>query len=297
MRPVTRSPLLVAAAVVVATTLCLNSDNAILSLSSGVRLARADGPITKEQCLILNPKPTVTSCTAYLPPIVDVYGFLPYDKTPAYMNCVKERCLCTGAATSMDIKTSGFYCNSSGWMESGYTTCNVLVDCFSKFWRCMNSAIYMRYVDSREKLDQAEINIMADIVAHGNRPGEPFDITDVFRSCRLMMCAAAHSRQNCGLVTCLPNYTQCDEYIHPPPLPYTRELCTQGCRAVLLMMALTIAAVSFSACCFFFCPAQVRMSEPLLKEEAPARGPESNSMHSEVDTQERRRWIGDSCTQ
>ncbi|CBZ31891.1 hypothetical protein, unknown function [Leishmania donovani] len=294
MRPVTRSPLLVAT-VVVAATLCLSGDNVILSLPSGVRLARADGPITKEQCFILNPKPTVTSCNAYLPPIVDLYGMLPYDKTPAYTNCVKERCLCTGAATSTAIKTSGFFCNSSGWMESGYTTCNVLVDCFSKFWRCINKALYTRYLEDRGNLDPTEVDLMADMISHGNRPGETFDITDIFRSCRLMMCAAANSRQNCGLVTCLPNYTQCDEYIRPPPLPYTHQLCTQGCRAALLMMALTIAAVSFSVCCFCCCPAQVRISKPVMKE-APAHRLESNSMWSEVEAQDRRHRMGDSCT-
>ncbi|CAJ1017589.1 hypothetical protein IOCL2690_000150900 [Leishmania lindenbergi] len=265
MRTVTRSPLLVAA-VVVATTLCFTNDKSLLSLS-GVWLARADGPITREECYILNPHPTVISCSAYLPPILDLYGVLPYDTTPAYMTCVKERCICTGAATSMNITTSGIYCNSSGWMESGYTTCNVLNDCFAKFWKCMNHALYTRYVNERQSLSTAEVDIMADILSHGSRPSEPFDITDVYRSCRLAMCTAADSRQNCGLVTCLPNYTQCDEYIRPPPQPYMRQRCTQGCRAALLLMALTIAVVSFSMCCCCCCPAPVRITEPLIMVE------------------------------
>ncbi|GET86174.1 hypothetical protein, unknown function [Leishmania tarentolae] len=280
MRPVARSPLLVAA-VVVAATLCLSSDNGFLTFSSGVRLARADGPITKEQCFILNPAPSVTSCTVYMPPITDVYSVLPYDTVPAYKQCVMERCVCTGAITSPDVETNGALCNSTVWMESGYITCNELKDCFAKFWRCINSALYMRYVNERASLSPAEVDIMTDMISHGSRVGEPFDLTDVFRSCRLMMCAAASSRQNCGLITCLPSYTECDEFIVPPPLPYNHQLCTQGCRAVLLMMALTLALVSFSACCFCCCPAQVRISEPLKMEEAPAKKPESNPKSSE----------------
>lgn len=253
MRAVLRSKVVVVA-LVVATSLCLT--------------ARADGPITPAQCYIINPEPVVTSCTAYLPPILDVYGSLPYDTVSAYSDCVKERCVCTGAAVSTDITTSGIYCNSSGWEESGYTTCNVFNHCFVNFWQCMNRALYNRYLGDRADFSTNETDIMADIITHGSRPGEPFEITDAYRSCRLKMCAAANSRQNCGLITCLPNYTQCDEFIRPPPLPYTHQLCTQGCRAVLLMMGLTIAVVACSICCFACCPARVRIGEPVIKEEA-----------------------------
>ncbi|KAG5511301.1 hypothetical protein GH5_07549 [Leishmania sp. Ghana 2012 LV757] len=288
MRAATRSPLFIAA-VVVATALSLTSATG-LSLPSAATPERADGPITVEQCFILNPRPAVTTCNAYLPPIVDLYGLLPYDTTPAYGKCVKERCLCTGAATSMNITTSGIFCNSSGWMESGYTTCNVFDDCFARFWYCINSALYTRFVNSRQSLSSAEVDLLTDITAHGSHPGEPFDITDTYRSCRLIMCAAASSRKNCGLVTCLPNYTQCDEYIHPPPLPYTYQLCTQGCRAVLLMMAMTIAVVAFSTCCFCCCPSQVRIREPVIMELQ--RKLELNSVWSRSDVREGQQRVG-----
>ncbi|KAK7201866.1 hypothetical protein NESM_000254000 [Novymonas esmeraldas] len=275
-----RSPLLATAATVAA-VLCVSA-----VLPSAITPARAVGPITVEQCSIINPRPIVTACTAYLPPIIDVYGVLPYDTVSSYSQCVKERCVCTGAATSLDITTEGIYCNSTGWMESGFTTCNRFNYCFVNFWRCMNRALFTRYISRLPDFTTVETNIVTDIIAHGNHPGEPFDLTDVYRSCRLMMCAAANSRQNCGLVTCLPNYTQCDEYIRPPPLPYTHQLCTQGCRAVLLMMALTIAVVSFSMCCFCCCPAQVRISEPIIKEDAAAKKLESNSISNEPHAQD-----------
>ncbi|KAG5485774.1 hypothetical protein LSCM1_07186 [Leishmania martiniquensis] len=289
MHAARRLPLLVAA-FVVAATLSLTGDTDFWG--AGVTLERTDGPITKEQCLILNPRPTITTCSAYLPPIIDVYGLLPYDTVQAYRTCVQERCLCTGAATSMNITTSGIFCNSSGWMESGYTTCNVLDDCFASFWRCVNSALFERFVKQRQALTTSEVNLMADIFAHGNRPGEPFDITDAYRSCRLIMCAAASSRKNCGLVTCLPNYTQCDEFIHPPPLPYTHQLCTQGCRATLLMMAMTIALVAFSVCCFGCCPAQVRIREPVIMEESPEKKAELNSAWRRSDVQGGQQRVG-----
>ncbi|KAG5510798.1 hypothetical protein JKF63_07870 [Porcisia hertigi] len=284
MRTVTRSPLLDATTklviVIVATTLCFTENNGWV-FPSGVRLARADGPITKEQCLILNPNPTVTDCSTYLPPVVDLYGALPYDTMPSYSQCVKERCVCTGVASGTDIQTVGLYCSSAGWKESGYVTCNRLSACFEQFWRCLNQAIYDRYINNRADLVQAEVDIMADIISHGNKPGEPFDVTDVFRSCRLSTCSAAKSRENCGLITCLPNYTQCDEYIRPPPLPSTHQFCTQGCRATLLMMALTIASFSFSLLCCCCCPAQVRISEPIVMGDTPAKKLESNSVSNE----------------
>ncbi|KPI90630.1 hypothetical protein ABL78_0226 [Leptomonas seymouri] len=232
--------------------------------------ARAAGPITPEQCSIINPNPIVTNCVAYLPPIVDLYGNLPYDSIPEYQDCVKERCVCTYAAVNTSITTSSIYCNSSGWMESGFTTCNRFNYCFKKFWKCINTAAMHRYDNHLAELAPAELNLAVDITEHGRTPGEDFEVTDVYRSCRLMMCAAAQSRQNCGLVTCLPNYTQCNRYMLPPPLPYTHQLCTQGCRAVLIMMALTISIVSFSFCCMCCCPAPVVVCAPIIKESSEA---------------------------
>ena len=230
--------------------------------------AYANGPISKLQCSTINPNPIVTNCISYLPPIVDLYGNLPYDSIPAYQNCVKERCVCTGAAVNTDITTDGIYCNESGWMETGYTTCSRFNHCFLNFWRCINTAVMYRYDHNRKELTEGEMDMAADIVAHGRKPGEEFELTDTYRSCRLKMCAAADSRENCGLITCLPNYTQCNEYMLPPPLPYHHQLCTQGCRAVLLMMALTISIVSFSLCCVCCCPAQVIITEPVIKENS-----------------------------
>jgi hypothetical protein len=227
---------------------------------------RAAGPISPAQCAVINPRPIVTSCTYYLPPIVDLYGNLPYDTIPAYQDCVKKRCVCTGAAVDTNITTSSLYCNESGWMESGFTTCNRMNHCFERFWKCINTAAMDRYNNNLGELTDAEVDLTKDITVHGNTPGEVFEVTDVYRSCRLKMCAAADSRESCGLVTCLPNYTQCNEYILPPPLPNTHQLCTQGCRAVLLMAALTISIVSFSFCCMCCCPAQVIVSAPIIKK-------------------------------
>ncbi|KPA74732.1 hypothetical protein ABB37_09036 [Leptomonas pyrrhocoris] len=230
--------------------------------------ARADGPITPAQCSLINPNPEVTECSFYLKPLRDVYNDLPYDTVPAYQDCVKARCVCTGAAVNTAITTSGMFCNSTGWKESGYTTCNRFNHCFVNYWKCLNTAAALRYDNNVAEMTDGEIVLAQDIVDHGRTPGENFETTDIFRSCRLKMCDAAKSRENCGLITCLPNYTQCNEYMLPPPLPYTHQLCTQGCRAVLLMMALTLAILSFSFCCMACCPAQVIVSPPIIKEDA-----------------------------
>lgn len=247
--------------------------------------ARAAGPITALQCATINPNPIVTDCTVYLPPIIDMYGNLPYDTIPAYQDCVKERCVCTGAAVSTDITTDGIYCNESGWMESGFTTCNVMNHCFVNFWSCVNTAAMTRYNNNFLELTNAEVDLTTDITAHGRTPGEEFEVTDVYRSCRLLMCAAASSRQNCGLVTCLPNYTQCNEYMLPPPLPNTHQLCTQGCRAVLLMMALTISIVSFAFCCMCCCPRQVIIRAPVIKDASDMGDKKASGEGEETDSE------------
>lgn len=235
----------------------------LLFLITDEAVAVTYGPITAAQCYILNPS-AVPVCTDYTAPAVDVYANLPYSSVDAYASCVKERCVCTGSQPSIDFAPDGRYCNSSGWLESGYTSCNVMIGCFRTYWQCLNDALMDRYNADVSQLDAGEKQLAADIVAHGKTAGDSFASTDTYRSCRSEMCLAASSRGNCGLRTCQPNYTQCNEYIKPPPQPYDHQICTPGCQAVLVLMALTIALVSFSMCCCICCPTRVKSIEPLL---------------------------------
>lgn len=220
------------------------------------------GPLPYTACFVINPDPVITSCSAYPPPTTNLLTTLPYDVEP-YQTCVRERCVCTGTAASINFDPTTIYCNASGWMESGFTTCNAMGECFKDFWECAANALEER-VTSGVLLTSAEIAAWSDITTHGSTPGQPFQETETFLSCRQVMCDAAASRANCGLLTCLPNFTQCYEFIKPPPLPYYHQLCTQGCRASLVMMAMTAAVVSMSFCCCFCCPATAKELEPFI---------------------------------
>lgn len=226
----------------------------------------ADPLISLAQCARINPNPVFLSCSQYTEPYTDILTGLPYNTVPEYTQCVRQRCVCTGEKTDIDDlswQTSGLFCSTSGWQESGGITCNVMVQCFKLFWQCTLDAL-MERSNSGATLDAAETTAVNAIISHGRTPGQPFDETDMFRSCRMIMCNAAASRVNCGLRTCLPNNTQCYEYIKPPPLPDVHQLCTQGCRAVLVLMALTLATFVSALLCCACCPAPVVEKEPLL---------------------------------
>lgn len=227
------------------------------------------GPIPASECYILaNPGPTPT-CDNFQPPSNDIFENMPWDMDP-YKTCVINRCNCTQAANTIAPKyePSGIHCQPSvKWAESGEVTCNQMVDCFKFFWECVATTCWDRYLKlGMDQLEEGEKAYIQDIITHGNTLGQPFDDTDSFKSCAAIQCQAASSRKNCGLVTCVPNNTQCFEVIDPPPAPFKKDTCSNACQAVLLMMALTVCLIILGITCGCCCPARVRVVEPLVKD-------------------------------
>lgn len=144
-----------------------------------------------------------------------------------------------------------------------------MVDCYRDFWRCATNTVMNRFAATNLPADMpltaSEQELANAIVQHGQTQGESFQSSSVFKSCQKLTCEAAASRQCCGLITCLPNYTQCYEYLVPPRAAFVNQKCTTGCQVGLLLMALTIASVCFSFCCCCCCPPRVRVIDPLLK--------------------------------
>lgn len=242
----------------------------ILSLAAVV--VTAQGPISAADCMIVNPAPEsqLPVCSSYPAPTVDVLRNLPYGTVTEYGLCVRQRCVCNGQKTSLTGWTPNSILCGTDWDESGYISCNQMVDCFKDFWHCTIDAVMDRN-NNGVSLSTAETQLVTDILSHGSTPGQPFSETDVFKSCSLAMCEAAASRKNCGLRTCYPNNTQCFEYIVPPPLPYGHQICTQGCRAGLILMALTLAMVALALACCGCCPAQYKVKQPLIVGEEASK--------------------------
>lgn len=229
------------------------------------------GPIPASDCLIVTPDPPQTNCDNFPTPdgAADIFANLPWDQA-GYKACVVKRCGCTKAANveAPEYQPNGMYCQpGKTFEESGYVFCNAMVDCFEDFWTCVAQEAWGRYLrqglDALETGEKAYIN---DILTHGHTFGQPFHETNSFKSCAAIQCQAAASRKNCGLITCVPNNTQCNEYIQPPPAPMEKNLCSRACRAALLMMAMTIAAVMFSVTCCCCCPPRVRALKPLITD-------------------------------
>lgn len=261
--------------------------------------------ISVADCYVINSNPDFLSCSQYTEPYTDLLGALPYDTVPEYTQCVRERCVCNEEQTDVNSAswtTDGIHCSSAGWNETGEITCNQMVECFGLFWRCTLNALMDRS-NAQATLDAAETAAVNAIIAHGTTPGADFRTTDMFYSCRMAMCEAAASRTNCGLLTCVPNSTQCYEYIKPPPLPDVHQLCTQGCRAVLILMALTITTFASSIACCACCPAPVVENEPLLggedegNEEKRERGEESPDAKSHASSQQQNDQDENNATQ
>lgn len=227
-------------------------------------------PITA--CSVINPNPTVTQCSDYPAPAVDLLGALDYDSVPTYRACVEKRCVCTMAVPSDNDftanPTSGYFCSAAGvFDETSTISCNKFGDCLEEYWKCVGDALMDRR-DAGATLTAAETAMVTDIISHGITPGQSFHVTDMYKSCRMISCEATAARKYCGLQTCLLNYTQCYEYIKPPPIPHKHVICTQGCRAVLLLMALTLTIVSMCFCCCVCCPMRVRKDPPLVEEDS-----------------------------
>ncbi|CAD2217050.1 hypothetical protein AGDE_12473 [Angomonas deanei] len=186
------------------------------------------------------------------------------------MECVRQRCNCSNV-TNVDVSApgytpSGMYCAAGGFEENGFTYCDQMNECFEDFWRCATDNLMHKHYTAAT-LNSAEQGAVDNILLHGRTSGEKFEDTDIYRDCRMIQCEAAASRKNCGLITCAPNYTQCYEFIKPPPLPYNHQLCTEGCRAVLMLMAVTVTTFAFAVLCCACCPAPVRVVAPLITKE------------------------------
>lgn len=269
MKSLTRLALLLVVAV-----LCFQIARAEDSEDSGASVAETGywpvtGPIPASECYILaNPGPTPT-CKNFPAPANDIFANMPWSMSE-YKTCVINRCNCTQAANTIAPKyePSGMFCQPSDeWAESGLVTCNAMVDCFKFFWECVANTCWDRYLKNGfDSLEEGEQAYVQDIISHGNTIGQPFEQTDSFKSCAAIQCQAADSRKNCGLVTCVPNNTQCFQVIVPPPAPFKKDTCSNACQAALLMMALTVALIIIGITCGCCCPARMRIVEPLVKD-------------------------------
>lgn len=261
----------------------------IISVLAAPAAAQVENLISVADCYVINPNPEFVSCAQLTEPYQDVFSSLPWATNADYEKCVRKRCVCNGQRTELTgWPINGMQCSTAGWNESGLVTCNTMSNCYKWFFDCVQDAIMDRH-NAGLPLDPAELTAVNDMIGHGQTPGQDFEVTNIFRSCRMIMCEAAASRLNCGLLTCLPNNTQCYEYIKPPPLPDIHQLCTQGCRAVLVMMAMTIVVFFSAIACCACCPARVIVNEPLLmsNSDEDEEGAEGKPKKKEKETRRR----------
>lgn len=235
-----------------------------------VTTVRADGPITVKECYTLNPTYKNETCTELygaLPAADNLFLKLPWSTVAEYQQCVQERCACSGQTITNTTVDNGIYCNAKKvWSESGYMTCDNFMACMSTFWTCATNVLMARYEAQAADFTLDEASLVMDIENHGKTQGQSFEVTSTYKSCRMITCEAAASRENCGLSTCLPDYSQCDEYIKPPPAPFVNQLCTEGCHVALYMMALTIVILTLSLACFCCCPSRVKVVKPAVTD-------------------------------
>lgn len=225
-----------------------------------------DGPLLASQCTTVNPNPNaITSCTSLPQPTSNLLALLPWSSGD-YKACVVARCQCTGAAdtTAAGYEPNGIYCLAGDeFQESGYTTCDSMMSCFSTFWECTAAVAWSHYL-SGATLESSEQNYINAILEEGKSFGGSFSNTEVYKSCALIQCEAAAGRKNCGLLTCIPNNTQCVNVLNSPPAPNGENTCSEACQAVLVIMAITVGMIVWTATCFVACPPRVRMIKPVV---------------------------------